>query len=92
MRNSKLHWVTALISYSDLFSDQYFNTEKDTLTAEAKLKVDSTFEKSIQKNHVVFCVNLQQLIEKIKIDIDSTDFERGSFQFVLQQDTCEVIK
>ena len=75
--------------YFSLFSDRYFNVKKDTLTAQAKLKIDSAFEKSIHKNHVHFCNDLQQLIEKIKIEIDSTDFESRYLQVVFQKDTCE---
>ena len=76
--------------YSDLFSDRYFNTKKDTLTSKERLKIDVTFDSSIHKTNVHFCNDLQQLIEKIKIDIDSTDFKSDYLQIVLQQDSCEV--
>lgn len=77
--------------YCGLFTDRYFNLEKDTLLTKAKLKRDSTFKKSLQQNHMIFCENLQQMIKQIKPDIDSSDFESNFLQIVLQQDTCEVI-
>ncbi len=78
------------IWYSHLFIDQYFNKKKDTLSTKEKLIIDSTFNVSIRTNHEYFCKDLKQLIEKIKIELDSADFKRGNLQIVLQQDTCEV--
>lgn len=77
--------------FSGLFTDQYFNLEKDTLAIKEKKKINSTFNKSIQNNHLHFCNDLQTMIKHIKPDIDSTDFENNSLQIVLQQDTCEII-
>lgn len=76
--------------YSNLFSSQYFNKKKDTLSKKEKLIIDSNFNVSIRTNHKYFCKDLKQLIEKIKIEPDSADFKRGNLQFILQQDTCEV--
>ncbi len=87
--HSNLHRLDTLW-YSRLFTDRYFNREKDTLPAKEKFKIDSAFNVSTRGDNTLFCKELGRMIKKIGIEADSTDFGSGRLQIVIRQDTCVV--
>ncbi len=76
--------------YCDLFTDQYFSKRKDSLSDQQKSTIDSNFIVANETAHLLFCKDLNQLIEKINIEADTADFINDQLQIVLQQDTCDV--
>lgn len=77
--------------YCDLFTDQYFSKNNDSLSNQQKAAIDSTFMVLQKADHLLFCQELNQLIEKINITADSTDFINDQLQIVLHQDTCDIL-
>lgn len=77
---------------SDIFTDQYFNTNKDTLTVMEKLKLNAAFDSTIYINHTQWCKNLNQLLDKQIIELDSLYFKTDQINLIQQQDSCTIVR
>ena len=88
-RSSLVHLDT--LWYSNLFDDQYFTKEKESLSVEEKLKRQTFFDAGIHESNKQFCENLKLLLEREIIEADSVEFRNENIQIALQQDSCEIL-
>ncbi len=76
--------------YSNLFSERYFSTSADSLTSTQREEIHAEFMEKIKNDNQQFCTDLNRLITKIQVGIDSVQIPSQVFKVVLREDECTI--